>query len=187
MRARIDRAVAAMRRLPARAGVTYRACAGEDLDDLSTWAVNAVLADRGFLATTREPALALTFGAVVLRVTGRSGRDLTGLSRFPLEAEVVYLPGTAFVVTAVHRDSATQRVLVDLTETDIGEVHRPAGSTASVADLPELSATESQLWQRALGESAARIGRVSGAAVNVAKWSEPVGLRPSGGDPATPP
>jgi hypothetical protein len=85
----LGRFLAALDKLPAYEGVTFRGlAAGESAP------VTGVVT--GVMASSRSPRVASeNFTAPVLvALLNRTGRDLTALSRFPEEAEVVVLPGS---------------------------------------------------------------------------------------------
>jgi hypothetical protein len=70
-------------------------------------------ADRAFLSSSKSPEM-LFRGSDFLILESRSGRDVSSLSAVPGEDEVVFLPGTRFLVTSVNR--AGRGVVADLVE-----------------------------------------------------------------------
>lgn len=89
--------LAALRKLPGHAGMTFRgrpAAAGFGVRE------GQVLVSTGLVATSRDPRVATeNFTADELfAVVGTAGRALEQLSQHPDEREVVFLPATMFLV-----------------------------------------------------------------------------------------
>src|SRR5690606_24607890 len=85
-----DELLAALEKLPAASGVTYRGLSADAAAPASTFVTHE------FTATSRDPRVAtenFTASAVVA-IAGRTGRDIAFLAHNPAEAEVVFLPGT---------------------------------------------------------------------------------------------
>ncbi|GAA1844375.1 hypothetical protein [Agromyces salentinus] len=103
--ARVAAFLAAAEKLPPSAGITFHGMNGPVIEE-------GTLA--GVLATSRSIRVATeNFRASsVVVILGRSGRELTALSRHPDEQEVVFLPGTSFLRAAGGAESGGLRVVL---------------------------------------------------------------------------
>ena len=106
----------AVSKLPASPGVSYHWAN----DEAAAWGGTT----DGILATSQSIRVATqNFSAsVVYCIVGRSGRDISALSRYPDEAEVVFLPGTTLLARGARMLDGVRVVVLE--ELDVtADVH----------------------------------------------------------------
>ena len=108
MQQQYDLVVSGLRKLPEHSGPTYR---GADLspDQLlkykQAFQGGERISDSGFISTTQSSSRLNNYIntdpskiPVKMEVRGRSGRDISSISNYPQEQEVLFMPGTKFKV-----------------------------------------------------------------------------------------
>ena len=115
VQARVDATAAALDRLPASPGTTYR---GTNLpaEVLEAYRPGHLVADPAFLSTSVDPVVARNFGSMDVTVHGHSGVDVAPLSAYGREGEILFRPGTQFEVLSRAPDAATGRLQIVLQE-----------------------------------------------------------------------
>ncbi len=111
-------ASSALNQLPSHQGTVFR---GAHLDPavLDKYVKGEVIAEKAFLSTTLDESVAKNFGnANTLFVINavKNGRDVSFLSDYAAEKEVLFTPGTAFKVLSKDLDKTTGRTTVYLSE-----------------------------------------------------------------------
>lgn len=81
--------------LPAYEGTTFRGISSLPEDVLANNQPGRLVSDGAFMSTSSGEPFG---GNVLIKVDGTSGRDISFLSEYPNEAEVLYPPGTKFEV-----------------------------------------------------------------------------------------
>lgn len=99
---------AALDKLPAYDGVTYRK-APSNAVDLSLYQPGKVVEERGFTSTSKNQGT--WHGDVQYTIHGKSGRDIQKLSSHPSEAEVLFKSGTRFYVESKNGNHIVLREL----------------------------------------------------------------------------
>jgi hypothetical protein len=116
--ARIDALHGALKKLPTYEGPVVR---GTDLppEVLDQYQPGQVVTESAFTSTTTDPAVARspTFtGNVEFRIMSSSGRDISSLSMFPHEQEILFPPDTEFEVISRTEDPLTGRTIIVMAE-----------------------------------------------------------------------
>ena len=116
--ARVEALNRALEKLPPHIGPVVR---GTDLpaDVLQRYHPDAVVTERAFLSTSKEPAVAQSSafaGNVEFRILSRSGRDISSFSRFPSEQEVLFTNGMQFYVVDRRPDPRTGGTIIEMIE-----------------------------------------------------------------------
>lgn len=104
--AHIRVALSGLNQLPAHRGLVFRAAVGDaDVGELiASWYVPGNrLRERSFTSATAREDFVIN-GAVQYTICSRAGREIAALSHRPDEAEVLFRPGTEFVVLSRRRD-----------------------------------------------------------------------------------
>lgn len=111
----VKRLDATIAKAPKRAGVTLRSfdIEGEDGKKIAAMLTEGgTFTDAAYMSTRKTPTLTdsiafkqkkMAAGQVVLRVEGKSGVDISAISKNPGEGEILYPRGTTFAVRKVHR------------------------------------------------------------------------------------
>lgn len=130
-----DELLAALEKLPAASGVTYRGLSADAAAPASTFVTHE------FTATSRDPRVAtenFTASAVVA-IAGRTGRDIAFLAHNPAEAEVVFLPGTILrPVSSVLVGDLTVHITEELLTDDAGAAQPDPALPSSLEALTAL-------------------------------------------------
>ena len=108
----IKSAVSALNALPGFDGTTYRRLALRDCDEacldkfVAQYEVGATKVEPAFLSTSADDQRTCPFGGHIRYVIEghERGHDIAKTSDFAFEREVLFAPGTKFVVTKVERD-----------------------------------------------------------------------------------
>ncbi|BBX99010.1 hypothetical protein MLAC_43040 [Mycobacterium lacus] len=116
--ARIDAIHKALEKLPVYEGAVVR---GSDLppEALAQYQPGEVITEDAFLSTTTNPAVAEspTFaGNVEFRIVSKTGRDISSVSVFPGEQEILFPAGTKFYVIDRKVNPSTGRTTIDMME-----------------------------------------------------------------------
>jgi hypothetical protein len=75
--------------------------------------------EKGFMSTTTNPLVAQSpaFGGnVEFRVLSSTGRDISAVSQFPAEQEVLFRSGTRFLIVSKTVDPVTGRTIIEMIE-----------------------------------------------------------------------
>jgi ADP-ribosyltransferase exoenzyme len=106
---------ASMASLPNHKGVVYRSV---KMEDTSKLVVGAIFRDEGFLsASMKGPEIFFKFAVnsnVDFTIQSGTGKDISSISQQKEEYEVLFLPGTRFIITKVYQDDG--KVKVEMTE-----------------------------------------------------------------------
>jgi hypothetical protein len=116
--ARIEAIKSALQKLPPYAGPVIR---GTDLpaEVIARYRPGEVITEDAFLSTTTNPGVARSpafAGNVEFRILSNTGRDISSFSVFPGEQEVLFPPGTNFVVVSKTVDPVTGRTVIRMME-----------------------------------------------------------------------
>jgi uncharacterized protein YukE len=116
--ARIEAIKTTLQKLPPYVGPVIR---GTDLppEVIARYRPGEVITEDAFLSTTRDPGVARspTFaGNVEFRIVSNTGRDISPFSLFPGEQEVLFPPGTDFLVMSKVVDPTTGRTVIRMME-----------------------------------------------------------------------
>jgi len=106
----------ALEKLPAHDGLVVR---GTNLppDVLAQYQPGDVITEKAFLSTTADPVVAQSpafAGNVEFRILSSTGRDISSVSLFPDEQEVLFRSGTKFYVASKTVDPATGRTIIEM-------------------------------------------------------------------------
>lgn len=117
-RARIDALNQALEKLPPYDGPVVR---GSNLppDVLAQYRPGEFVIEKGFLSTTVNPAVAQSpafAGNVEFRIFSCTGRDISALSMFPAEQEILFPSHTRFFVESKTLDPLTGRTIIEMVE-----------------------------------------------------------------------
>ncbi|ACC43870.1 ADP-ribosyltransferse [Mycobacterium marinum M] len=118
LNARVAALNSALQKLPTYDGTVVR---GTDLppEVVAQYLPGEVITEVAFLSTTTDPAVAQspTFaGNVEFRIVSRTGRDVSSVSMFPDEREILFPAGTKFYVIDKTLDALTGRTIIDMIE-----------------------------------------------------------------------
>jgi ADP-ribosyltransferase exoenzyme len=116
--ARIEAIKNALQKLPTYRGPVVR---GTDLSPevLAQYRPGAVITEKAFLSTTTNPAVARSTafsGNVEFRIVSFTGRDVSSVSMFPGEREILFPPGTHFFVAGKTIDPLTGKTIIEMIE-----------------------------------------------------------------------
>lgn len=116
--ARVDALNRALEKLPPYEGPVIR---GSDIpaEVLARYKPGSVITELGFVSTTMNPAVAQlpTFaGNVEFKIMSTSGRDISSLSTFPAEQEILFPAGTKFYVVDKVVDPVTGKTIIEMVE-----------------------------------------------------------------------
>ena len=108
----------ALEKLPAHDGPVVR---GTNLppDVLARYQPGEVITEKAFLSTTTDPAVAHSpafAGNVEFRILSSTGRDISSVSLFPEEQEILFRAGTKFYVVNKTFDPLTGRTIIEMLE-----------------------------------------------------------------------
>jgi ADP-ribosyltransferase exoenzyme len=116
--ARIDALNRALEKFPAYEGPVVR---GTNLppEVLDGYEPGEVITEPAFMSTTTNPAVAQspTFGGnVEFRILSTTGRDISSVSMFPGEEEILFPPGAKFYILNKTVDPQTGRTIIEMIE-----------------------------------------------------------------------
>lgn len=100
-------------RLPTFAGLVFRWAFSSEITD---WAVGAEVEYRQFLSTTHGNPYTLdlfAFRPVLITIISKSGRNISHLSQYPDEKEVLFVFGSKFVVRFIGKREEKTIVLLE--------------------------------------------------------------------------
>lgn len=116
--ARIEAIKNALQKLPPYRGPVVR---GTDLppEVLAEYRPGEVITEKAFLSTSTNPAVARSTafsGNVEFRIFSNTGRDISSVSLFPGEGEVLFPPGSRFYVAGKTVDPLTGKTIIEMIE-----------------------------------------------------------------------
>lgn len=116
--ARIEAIKTALQKLPPYHGPVVR---GTDLppEVLAQYRPGEVITEKAFLSTSTNPAVARSTafsGNVEFRIFSKTGRDISSVSLFPGEREILFAPGSHFYVAGKTIDPVTGRIIIEMIE-----------------------------------------------------------------------
>lgn len=116
--ARIDAISNALQKLPMYRGTVTR---GTDLppEVLAQYRPGEVITEKAFLSTTTNPAVARSTaftGNVEFRIFSNTGRDISSVSLFPDEREILFPAGTHFYIVDKTIDPLTGKTIIEMIE-----------------------------------------------------------------------
>jgi hypothetical protein len=116
--ARIEALTKALQKLPPHEGTVVR---GTNLPQevLEQYQPGAVVTENAFVSTSMNPAVAQSsafVGNVEFRILSSTGRDISSVSMYPSEQEVLFPAGTRFYVLSRHPDPLTGRTIIEMIE-----------------------------------------------------------------------
>jgi hypothetical protein len=116
--ARVDALNRALEKLPAYEGPVVRGT-NVPQEVLDGYKPGEVVSEPAFMSTSTNPAVAQspTFaGNVEFRILSTTGRDISSLSLFPGEQEILFPPGAKFYVLSKTVDPQTGRTIIEMIE-----------------------------------------------------------------------
>lgn len=116
--ARVEAIRNALQKLPPYRGTVVR---GTDLPSevLAQYRPGEIITEKAFLSTTTNPAVARSTafsGNVEFRIFSHTGRDVSSLSLFPGEREILFPAGTRFFVAGRTLDPLTGKTIIEMIE-----------------------------------------------------------------------
>lgn len=116
--ARVDALNQALEKLPPHSGMVYR---GTDLppDVLARYQPDAVVTEPAFFSTSVDPAVARSTsfaGNVEFKILSKTGRDISSISNFSSEQEVLFQTDRQFYVVDRRLDPVTGRTIIEMLE-----------------------------------------------------------------------
>lgn len=116
--ARIEAIKSALQKLPPYRGPVVR---GTDLppEVLAQYRPGEVVTEEAFLSTSTNPAVARSTafsGNVEFRIFSKTGRDISSVSLFPGEREILFPPGSHFYVAGKTIDPLTGKTIIEMIE-----------------------------------------------------------------------
>ncbi|WP_231124170.1 ADP-ribosyltransferase [Mycobacterium colombiense] len=116
--ARIEAIKSALQKLPPYRGPVVR---GTDLppEVLAQYRPGEVITEKAFLSTSTNPAVARSTafsGNVEFRIFSNTGRDISSVSLFPGEGEILFPPGSCFYVAGKTIDPITGKTIIEMIE-----------------------------------------------------------------------
>ena len=86
---------------------------------LAQYRPGEIITEDAFLSTTTDPAVARSpgfAGNVEFRIMSSTGRDVSSVSMFPDEQEILFPSGTSFYVVSKTIDPVTGRTVIRMAE-----------------------------------------------------------------------
>jgi hypothetical protein len=116
--ARVEALNAALEKLPSHSGPVVR---GTNLppEVLERYQPGSIVTESAFTSTTRNPAVAQSpafAGNVEFRILSSTGRDVSSVSMYPSEQEVLFPAGSKFYVLDRRLDPLTGRTIIEMLE-----------------------------------------------------------------------
>jgi hypothetical protein len=116
--ARVEALNGALGKLPAYEGPVVR---GTNLppEVLARYRPDEYIIEKGFMSTTSNPVVAQSSafaGNVEFRIVSTTGRDVSGVSMFPAEQEILFPAHTRFLVISKTLDPRTGRTIIEMIE-----------------------------------------------------------------------
>ncbi|HET9889486.1 MAG TPA: ADP-ribosyltransferase [Mycobacterium sp.] len=116
--ARIEAIKTALQKLPLYHGPVVR---GTDLppEVLAQYRPGEVITEKAFLSASTNPAVARSTafsGNVEFRISSKTGRDISSVSLFPGEREILFAPGSHFYVAGKTIDPLTGKTIIEMIE-----------------------------------------------------------------------
>jgi hypothetical protein len=118
----VESAVHGLNQLPDHSGVVHRGMV-IDNDIADKYQEGLVIQEKGFTSTSKKIGVAEGFSkpkewktAVIMSITSKKGKDISNLSEYKFEEEVLFPPNTKFRVKS--RKSDGLRTLIELEEVD---------------------------------------------------------------------
>lgn len=113
---RISALMKALDKLPPHNGLVVR---GTNLpaDVLARYQSGGIITEEVFISTTTNPAVAASpvfAGNVEFRILSISGRDVSSVSMYPEEQEILFPPGTQFYIASKTLDPETGRTIIEM-------------------------------------------------------------------------
>jgi ADP-ribosyltransferase exoenzyme len=108
----------ALEKLPQHHGPVFRGTHLPD-DELVQYQPGVVVTERAFVSTSIDPAVArfaAFAGNVEFKILSRTGRDISSVSMFPTEQEVLFPTGMQFYVLDRRSDAVTGRTIIEMIE-----------------------------------------------------------------------
>ena len=108
----------ALEKLPPHHGPVFRGTHLPD-DELARYQPGVVVTERAFVSTSVDPAVArfaAFAGNVEFKILSRTGRDISSVSMFPSEREVLFPTGVQFYVLDRTSDPDTGRTIIEMIE-----------------------------------------------------------------------
>jgi hypothetical protein len=116
--ARVEALNQALEKLPPHHGPVFRGTHLPD-DELARYQPGVVVTERAFVSTSVDPAVArfaAFAGNVEFKILSRTGRDISSVSTFPSEREVLFPTGVQFYVLDRKSDPHTGRTIIEMIE-----------------------------------------------------------------------
>jgi hypothetical protein len=116
--ARIEALNQALEKLPPHHGPVFRGTHLPD-DELARYQPGVVVTERAFVSTSMDPAVArfaAFAGNVEFKILSRTGRDISSVSMFPTEQEVLFPTGVQIYVLDRRSDPLTGRTIIEMIE-----------------------------------------------------------------------
>ncbi|MBP8810203.1 MAG: DUF4157 domain-containing protein [Kofleriaceae bacterium] len=111
-------------KLPVHEGWVYRGVDHLPPEALAIYQTGEVVTEAAFTSTSNASG-AQYQGQVQFKIKSRTGRDVAGLSRYDHEREILFRPGTRFLVTDKERDGDV--TIITLEEVEAGPGAAPGG------------------------------------------------------------
>jgi hypothetical protein len=108
----------ALEKLPPHHGPVFRGTHLPD-DELARYQPGVVVTERAFVSTSMDPGVArfaAFAGNVEFKILSRTGRDISSISMFPSEREVLFPTGVQFYVLDRKSDPHTGRTIIEMVE-----------------------------------------------------------------------
>jgi hypothetical protein len=108
----------ALEKLPPHHGPVFRGTHLPD-DELARYQPGVVVTERAFVSTSMDPGVArfaAFAGNVEFKILSTTGRDISSISMFPSEREVLFPTGVQFYVLDRKSDPHTGRTIIEMVE-----------------------------------------------------------------------
>jgi hypothetical protein len=116
--ARVEALNQALEKMPPHDGPVFRGTHLPD-DELARYQAGVVVTERAFVSSSMDPAVArfaAFAGNVEFKILSRTGRDISSVSLFPSEREVLFPTGVQFYVLDRKSDPDTGRTIIEMIE-----------------------------------------------------------------------
>lgn len=106
------------------AGTVYRGLTLDKADISNTFKVGRIYRDMGFMSTSKNHTVSQKFNtlgvplsrtdnrSITLVIESKTGKDISRISQYPEEQEVLFLPLTGFEVVSIEKDGWEEYTIV---------------------------------------------------------------------------
>src|SRR5690606_23913398 len=133
----------ALTKMPTHQGWVHRGVEDLPADVLAKYVPGKIVTEEAFTSTSQAEDSAFT-GKVKFKILSKSGRDVQALSRVEAEKEVLFRPGTKFLVTDKERDGDSIVITMEEVSEAPGGPGAPGGTNRDHKSQPAVDSARSK-------------------------------------------